>query len=229
MLCMYVFMVDVPGFVPDDIDAISALFAVPGIGLGARVGKKVAEAAGSLVRWLRRVPRKRAGSRAAVGLGVEQSQRQRLEPPPGRTVLGRPPQTGSGKYTGPADEAYEAIRASKTDVAEIARHTGLKPSNIQKVKDHLFHNEYVLDRFADLDSDITVGRFDSDLGTAKAWARLRSGTHTPADMQMLRHEAAEAWYMRRHGPSYRAGHDAAERRYPFPNLEGDFNAGDQER
>jgi hypothetical protein len=45
---------------------------------------------------------------------------------------------------------------------------------------------------------------------------LRAGTQTPADIQLLRHETAEAWFMRRHGPSYDAAHSAAQRRFPAP-------------
>jgi hypothetical protein len=33
----------------------------------------------------------------------------------------------------PADELYDAIRASETDVGTIAANTGIKPQNIQKV------------------------------------------------------------------------------------------------
>jgi hypothetical protein len=32
----------------------------------------------------------------------------------------------------------------------------------------------------------------------------------------LRHEVAELWYMRRHGPSYSAAHLAAQARFPSP-------------
>ena len=46
-------------------------------------------------------------------------------------------QTGGSYYTGSADEAYKAIRQSTTDVETIARNTGIKPENIQKVKDHI--------------------------------------------------------------------------------------------
>ena len=50
-------------------------------------------------------------------------------------------QTGAGGLAGSADEDYAAIRASTDDVAAIAGNTGIKPSNIQKVKDHIFNNE----------------------------------------------------------------------------------------
>lgn len=130
--------------------------------------------------------------------------------------LGKRTQTGAGSSAGSADEAYDAIRASSTDVAEIASKTGFKPSNIQKVKDHLFIKEHLLDRYVKQGVPATIRRFDSDVGIAQAWNRLRQGTHTADDIKLLKHEIAEAWYMRRHGPSYNTAHEAASLRFPAP-------------
>jgi YD repeat-containing protein len=127
-------------------------------------------------------------------------------------------QTGSGSILGSADAAYDAIRASTTDVGSIASNTGYKSSNIQKVKDHLFMNEQLLDRYESLGVPATRARFDSDIGIAEAWGRLESGTHGPADLQLLRHETAEAWYMRNVSPGYNAAHNAAQRRFPAPGF-----------
>ena len=82
-----------------------------------------------------------------------------------------------------------------------------------------FQEEHLLDRYTAYGVPAVMRRFDSDLAIARAWWRLEAGTFPPADMQLLRHEAAEAWYMRRHGPSYNAAHNAAQRRYPAPILE----------
>lgn len=118
-----------------------------------------------------------------------------------------------------ADAAYDAIRQSSGDVARISGNTGLKSWNVQKVKDHLFYEEHLLDRYTEYGIPAAMRRFDSDLAIATAWRRLEAGTFTQADMQLLRHEAAEAWYMWRHGPSYDAAHNAAQRRFPAPVLE----------
>ena len=118
-----------------------------------------------------------------------------------------------------ADEWYEAIRASPTDVAEIANNTGIKLENIQKVKDHLFHNEHLLDRYTDLGEPAVMARFDSSKAIARVWERLRTGTFAEADLQLLRHEAAEANRVRAWGPSYTKAHNAAQKRYPAPDLE----------
>ena len=63
-----------------------------------------------------------------------------------------------------------------------------------------------------------IGRFDSDISIARAWSRLESGTFTNADVQLLKHETAEAWYMQKYGPSYNTAHEAAESRYPAPTF-----------
>jgi len=47
-------------------------------------------------------------------------------------------QTGSGGFSGSADDLYDGIRSSSTDVNAIAKNTNIKPINIQKVKDHHF-------------------------------------------------------------------------------------------
>ncbi|NKB16621.1 MAG: hypothetical protein HC774_06820 [Sphingomonadales bacterium] len=69
----------------------------------------------------------------------------------------RAPQIGSARQTGgrsmpggddaAADRMYDEIRKSNADVGEIARATGLKEKNIQRVKDHVFNEEHVLDRY----------------------------------------------------------------------------------
>jgi hypothetical protein len=126
-------------------------------------------------------------------------------------------QTGAGHFTESADEAYEMIRGSNTDVNSIAQNTGIKASNIQKVKDHLFHQEHLLDRYVDLGIPAEMRRFDSEIGISNAWKRLENGTYTPNDIQLLRHEAAEASLMKRWGdPSYTRAHSRAQKRYPSP-------------
>jgi hypothetical protein len=133
-----------------------------------------------------------------------------------------PGQTGAGFFTEPADKAYELIRESTTDVSSIAQHTGIKASNIQKVKDHLFYQEHLLDRYVDLGIPAEMQRFDSDMAIAKIWKRLENGTYTPNDLQLLRHEAAESYLMRRWGdPSYTRAHDRAQQRFPAPQLNDD--------
>lgn len=127
--------------------------------------------------------------------------------------------TAGGYFIGSADAAYEAIRRSTTDVAVIARHTGIKPVNIRKVKNHLFYAAHLLDRYVAVGVPAELRRFDSDLGIANAWKRLEQGTFMEADLQLLRHEAAEAYLMRNlQDPSYTRAHTRAQQRFPAPNL-----------
>jgi len=64
---------------------------------------------------------------------------------------------------------------------------------------------------------VELKRLDSSfLEIAQAWKRLESGIFTPEDIQLLRHEIAEAWYMKKPGPSYNQAHTAAQNRYPSP-------------
>jgi hypothetical protein len=122
-------------------------------------------------------------------------------------------QTGGGGFIDTADELYDAIRASDTDVGTIAIHTGIKPENIQKVKDHVFYNEHLLDKYVDYGIPAERARFESDLNQAQAWQRLEKGTYTDADIDWLKHEAAERWYEIRHNSGYTDAHNAAERKW----------------
>jgi hypothetical protein len=114
-----------------------------------------------------------------------------------------------------ADEAYNAIRASTTDIAEIAESTGFKPSNIEKIKNHLFNDEHILDRHLDPGEIARVARFDSDSEIAEAWQRLRQGTHLSEDISLLKHEMAEINRMRKWGQGYNRAHTAAQQRFPW--------------
>ncbi|MEK7857186.1 MAG: RHS repeat-associated core domain-containing protein [Acidobacteriota bacterium] len=123
---------------------------------------------------------------------------------------------GTGGEGLSADDAYEAIRKSTTDVGEIAASTDLKKSNIQKIKDHLFNDGHLLDRYSDLGEPARYGRFDSDASIAQSWERLRTGNFTQADINLLKHEMAERWHMKKYGSGYNEAHKEAQRRFPSP-------------
>ncbi|MDH2433502.1 RHS repeat-associated core domain-containing protein [Pokkaliibacter sp. MBI-7] len=126
-------------------------------------------------------------------------------------------QTGGGGYTASADELYDAIRESVTDVSEIANNTGFKAENIQKVKDHVFYNEHLLDRYVDYGIPAETRRFDSTIEQANAWKRLENGTYTDADITWLKHETAERWYETKYDSGYSEAHDRVNERWSgFP-------------
>jgi len=75
-----------------------------------------------------------------------------------------------------ASLAYELIRRSRTDVAEISGNTGYKIRNVEKVKRHLFLNTHLLDRYVGQGFAPDRARFDPDMAIARAWHRLRPET-----------------------------------------------------
>lgn len=116
----------------------------------------------------------------------------------------------------PADQLYDAIRFDNSDIELIANNTGWKAKSIARIKNHLFVGIHLLDKYEKLGVPPIEARFDSDMQIAKAWSRLRNNSFNKTDLKLLRHEAAESWYMRKHGPSYRKAHAAAQKRFPAP-------------
>jgi hypothetical protein len=100
-----------------------------------------------------------------------------------------------------ARRAYDAIRRSTDDVAQMAKATGRSEAEIAQIKNHLFKQEHQL----------TGGlrRFDPDPQIASAWSRLQAGTHSAQDLALLQHEAEELMLMKA-GLSQKAAHAAAE-------------------
>jgi RHS repeat-associated protein len=102
-----------------------------------------------------------------------------------------------------APEAYGAIRDSASDVASIARNTGLPEYKIQRIKDHLFQKQHQLDS--------GLSRFDPDPDIADAWSRLQSGGYLSEDIRLLNHEYFESRFESIFRTNYRTAHDAAIR------------------
>jgi hypothetical protein len=46
------------------------------------------------------------------------------------------------------------------------------------VKDHIFHEAHLLDRYVDVGVPAEMRRFDSELGIANVWKRSEQGTFT---------------------------------------------------
>lgn len=107
-----------------------------------------------------------------------------------------------------ADKMYDSIRASGTDVLDIAKNTGMKESRVQRIKDHVFFNEHIKSR--------GYGRFHSDYEIAQAWTRLKQGTYNKKDIDLLNHELFESRFEGIFKTNYETAHDAAVR------LRGDY-------
>ena len=112
-----------------------------------------------------------------------------------------------------AEQMYNSIRDNHKDISDIAGNLGFKADNIKNVKDHVFYNEHVLDRYAHLGDDPVVQRFDPDLKQALAWKRFEIGEHTPEDMEWLKHEYAERFIESTYDAGYTESHDRAQSRF----------------
>lgn len=107
-----------------------------------------------------------------------------------------------------AERYYGLVRSMTTDVASISQNTGIKETNIQRVKDHLFMEEH------DLGGD-KPQHFYPDYQIAQSWQRLISGKGIQKhDIILLKHEYAESRYMSK-GLSQQEAHDLANKKYNY--------------
>jgi len=111
-----------------------------------------------------------------------------------------------------AESVYSDIR-TRSDVPTIAANTGLPEFQVNRIKDHVFNNDHILDD--------GVRRFDADPMIANAWNRLTDGTQTPRDMDLLSHELFESKFEGIFGTDYRTAHEAANRSGRTIDLYGD--------
>ena len=77
----------------------------------------------------------------------------------------------------------DMIRSTSDDVVQISHQTGIPEWKIQKIKEHVFYNDHILDD--------RIGRFDADIDIADAWERLRKGNYNQNDLDLLNHEYYE--------------------------------------
>ena len=119
-----------------------------------------------------------------------------------------------------ADQMYESIRESDTDICDIAQNLGFKADNIKNVKDHVFYNEHDLDRYGP--DQIERKQFDPNLQQALAWKRLETGTHTQDDVTWIKHECAERHHELKYGSGYNEAHNRAQTRFDGAPWENQF-------
>jgi hypothetical protein len=110
-----------------------------------------------------------------------------------------------------AKQIYETIRQSTDDTARMSANLNYKESNVQKIKDHLFHNEHILDRYGP--EATTIKQFDPNLEQGLAWLRLKNGTHTEQDVIFLKHEFAERHHEQKFSTGYNKAHERAQKKY----------------
>lgn len=119
-----------------------------------------------------------------------------------------------------ADQIYDSIRESDTDICDIAQNLGFKADNIKNVKDHVFYNEHDLDRYGP--DQIERKQFDPNLQQALAWKRLETGTHTQDDITWIKHECAEQHHELKYGSGYNEAHNRAQTRFDGAPWENQF-------
>jgi RHS repeat-associated protein len=100
-----------------------------------------------------------------------------------------------------AKKAYNEIAQSTADVSKIAKNTGMNEQRIQRIKDHLFNNEHILDD--------GIRKFDPDPDIAIAWKRMENGSFNQNDIDLLNHELFESKFEGIYKTNYRTAHDAA--------------------
>ena len=98
---------------------------------------------------------------------------------------------------------YEEIRKRTSDIEAISRNTGLSESDVEKIKNHIFFNEYDL-------GDEVPERFAPDYDMAVSWQRLVEGKNIQEmDIVLLNHELMEYGLMQQ-GLPYREAHIITE-------------------
>ncbi len=109
-----------------------------------------------------------------------------------------------------ANSYYDSIRNSNKDdiVQTISKNTGMAKSDISKVFDHMFINEY----------ELYSGKkhFDASYDMAESVRRLREGKDIQEhDLIMLKHERLEYDLMNNQGMLYDEAHAIAEKKYNY--------------
>ncbi len=110
-----------------------------------------------------------------------------------------------------AEEIYNSIRECDTDICDIAKNLGFKANNIKNVKDHVFYNKHILDRYGP--DEIEHKRFDATLEQALAWKRMQAGIHKQNDIEWIKHECAERHHELKYDSGYSEAHDRVQSRY----------------
>lgn len=100
------------------------------------------------------------------------------------------------------ESEYENIRIDSTDISRISKNVGMPEWKIQRIKNHVFFEEHILDS--------RIGRFDADPEIADAWYRLTEGNYNKNDIDLLNHEYFESKFESFYKTDYRTAHNKTE-------------------
>ncbi|MBR1639019.1 MAG: minor capsid protein [Treponema sp.] len=111
-----------------------------------------------------------------------------------------------------AKRAYEEIRKknAKSDIAKVAKSSGLSKKEVEKVRNHLFFEKHNLDK--------GFVRFDESAEIANAWEALEQGRPSNLDIILIKHELEELTIMEKYGYDYKVAHLMANKKYPWEYL-----------
>lgn len=123
-----------------------------------------------------------------------------------------------------ADQIYDSIRESDTDICDITENLGFKADNIKNVKDHVFYQKHELDRYVPLGEASEYKRFDPYIQQALAWKRLETGIHTQDDITWIKHECAERHHELKYDSGYSEAHTRAQTRFDGAPWYNNFKA-----
>ena len=83
-----------------------------------------------------------------------------------------------------AEKYYGLVRSMTTDVAKIAKTTGMPEDEIQSIKNFIFYEKHDL-------GGKEPELFEPDFMMAESWRRLIDGKPEPHDLTMIKHEVME--------------------------------------
>ena len=111
------------------------------------------------------------------------------------------------------NQLYDEIRESDTYISDITKNLNCKADNIKTIKDHIFNNKHLLDKYASLGEEPEYQRFDPNLQQALAWKRLQTNVYTPDDIAWIKHEFAEHHHETKFDAGYSESHARAQSRF----------------
>lgn len=115
-----------------------------------------------------------------------------------------------------AKKYYGLVRSMKTDVAKIAKATGMAKEEVQAVKNFIFLEKHDL-------GGKELEYFKPDFMMAQSWQRLTEGNPEPHDITMLKHEVLERKLMAE-GLSQEEAHLKASKEYNYSKEAGEYYA-----
>lgn len=153
------------------------------------------------------------------GLGRIINTRSPVVKPPSRGIIKSGAISGARNPYGEAanehaKKYYGLVRSMKTDVAKIAKTTGISEKQIQSIKDYLFVHVHDL-------GEQGIKRFDPDYMIAESWRRLIDGKPDIHDMTLLKHEILEKDLMSK-GMTQDEAHTLATAKYNYAKEAGEY-------